>query len=128
MRACIKCSCAARRRGRRPHSPPSSSSLALTGPDGFAIVWSESVHGLERLLGDRCQRLFDKRIAYRLDEASMDQLVMEEDEAEGKTAVYMDIRQDVRNTHFRPYDLPARVWMEDYAGAVQARIAERGGQ
>lgn len=93
-----------------------------------AIVWSESVHGLERLLGDRCQRLFDKRIAYRLDEASMDQLVMEEDEAEGKTAVYMDIRQDVRNTHFRPYDLPARVWMEDYAGAVQARIAERGGQ
>ncbi len=81
------------------------------------IIWSESVHSIENMLGDRYDAMFDKRIAFGLDEKSMDDLVAETDprSLRGKTVVCMDIAQDVKNTHFRPYEIPAKIWIERYA-------------
>ena len=82
-----------------------------------SIVWSESIRGIEHMLGDRYESMFDKRIAYGLDDDSMDILVAESEAKalRSQTAVYMDIGRDVKNTHFRPYDIPAKVWIERYA-------------
>ena len=82
-----------------------------------SIVWEDSVRNVERIMGDRYETLFDKRIAFDLDEKYMDELVAETEtkSMRGKTAVYMDIGKDVKNTHFRPYDIPAKVWIERYA-------------
>ena len=82
-----------------------------------SIVWGEGLHSIEYMLGERYDGMFDKRIAYGLDDDSMDILVAESSgkSLRGKSAVYMDISNDVKNTHFRPYDIPARVWMERYA-------------
>jgi len=82
-----------------------------------SIVWGEGLRSIEYMLGDRYDGMFDKRIAYGLDDDSMDILVAESSakSLRGKTAVYMDINNDVKNTHFRPYDIPARVWMERYS-------------
>ena len=40
----------------------------------------------------------------------MDILVAESDAKvlRGKTAVYIDLGKDVKNTHFRPYDVPSK--------------------
>ena len=58
----------------------------------------------------------------------MDFLVAETDtkSLNGQTAVYMDVNTDVKNTHFRPYDIPAKVWVERYA-EVYDRIVNEGG-
>ena len=82
-----------------------------------SIVWGEGLRSIEYMLGDRYDGMFDKRIAYGLDDDSMDILVAESSakSLRGKTAVYMDINNDVKNTHFRPYDIPARVWMKRYS-------------
>ncbi len=93
-----------------------------------SIVWGESVRSIELMLGDRYDAMFDKRIAYGLDEDSMDILVAESEAKalRGKTAVYMDIAKDVKNTHFRPYDVPAKVWIERYAETYDEVINEGG--
>lgn len=93
-----------------------------------SIVWGESVRSVELMLGDRYDAMFDKRIAYGLDEDSMDILVAEGEAKalRGKTAVYMDIAKDVKNTHFRPYDVPAKVWVERYAETYDEVINEGG--
>lgn len=93
-----------------------------------SIVWGESVRSVELMLGDRYDAMFDKRIAYGLDEDSMDILVAESEAKalRGKTAVYMDIAKDVKNTHFRPYDVPAKVWVERYAEIYDEVINEGG--
>lgn len=93
-----------------------------------SIVWGESVRSIESMLGDRYDSMFDKRIAYGLDEDSMDILVAETESKvlHGKTAVYMDIGKDVKNTHFRPYDIPAKVWIERYAEVYDEVIYEGG--
>lgn len=82
-----------------------------------SIVWGEGLRSIEYMLGDRYDGMFDKRIAYGLDDDSMDILVAEisAKSLSGKTAVYMDINNAVKNTHFRPYDIPARIWMERYS-------------
>ena len=92
------------------------------------IVWGESIRSIEQMLGDRYDAMFDKRIAYGLDADSMDALVAETNGStvRGKTAVYMDISTDVKNTHFRPYDVPAKVWMERYAQVYDEVINEGG--
>lgn len=91
-----------------------------------SIVWGEGLRSIEYMLGDRYDGMFDKRIAYGLDDDSMDILVAESSakSLRGKTAVYMDINNDVKNTHFRPYDIPARVWMERYAETYADIIIE----
>lgn len=93
-----------------------------------SIIWSENVRGVESMIGERYDALFDKRIAFGLDEESMDILVAESDAKalRGKTAVYMNIGQDVKNTHFRPYDVPAKVWIERYA-EVYDELVNKGG-
>lgn len=93
-----------------------------------SIVWGETIRGIELMLGDRYDSMFHKRIAYGLDEESMDILVAEgESKAlRGRTAVYMDICGDVKNTHFRPYDIPAKVWVRRYAESYDAAIQEGG--
>lgn len=93
-----------------------------------SIVWSESLRGVEHMLGDRYGALFDQRIAYDLDEDSMYQLVSENGgkSKHGKTAAYIDIGKDVKNTHFRPYDIPAKIWIERYAEAYDEAIGEGG--
>ena len=91
-----------------------------------SIVWGESLKSIELMLGDRYDSMFDKRIAFGLDEDSMDILVAESEAKaiRGKTAVYMDIARDVKNTHFRPYDVPAKVWIERYAETYEEVIGE----
>lgn len=93
-----------------------------------SIVWGESVRSIELMLGDRYDAMFDKRIAYGLDEDSMNILVIESEvkALRGKTAVYIDIDKDVKNTHFRPYDVPAKVWVERYAETYNDVINEGG--
>ena len=94
-----------------------------------SIVWGESLRGIELMLGDRYDSMFDKRIAFGLDEEGMDLLVAENasKSMRGKTAVYMDIAKDVKNTHFRPYDVPAQVWIERYAEVYDEVIRELEG-
>lgn len=93
-----------------------------------SIVWGESLKSIELMLGDRYDSMFAKRIAFGLDEDSMDILVAESEAKaiRGKTAVYMDIARDVKNTHFRPYDVPAKVWIERYAETYEEVIGEGG--
>lgn len=92
------------------------------------ILWGESHRSIELMLGDSFDAMFDKRIAYGLDADIMDFLVAETDtkSLNGQTAVYMDVNTDIKNTHFRPYDIPAKVWVERYA-EVYGRIANEGG-
>jgi len=91
------------------------------------IVWDEDHSSIEDMLGNSYEFLFDKRIAYGLDSDTMKTLVAEKDNnaLNGNTAVYMDINTDVKNTHFRPYDIPAKVWVERYA-EVYDRIVNGG--
>ena len=93
-----------------------------------SIVWGENIRTIEHMIGDRYDSMFDKRIAYGLDEESMDILVAETEvkAMRGKTAVYMDIGRDIKNTHFRPYDVPAKVWVERYAEVYDEVINEGG--
>lgn len=93
-----------------------------------SIIWGESIHGIEYMLGDHYEGMFDKRIAYGLNDESMDILVAESttNRLGGKTAVYMDIGCDVKNTHFRPYDIPAKVWIERYCETYEEIISEGG--
>ncbi len=93
-----------------------------------SVVWSESLNGVGLMLGERYEAMFDKRIAYDLDDDAMDILVAETQakSLRGKTAVYMDIAKDVKNTHFRPYDVPAKIWVEQYARVYDETINEGG--
>lgn len=91
-----------------------------------SIIWSENLKGVENVLGDRYDSVFDKRIAYGLDDDSMDNLVSETESKnlKGSTAVYMNISNDVRNTHFRPYDIPAKVWVSRYAEVYESIVEQ----
>jgi hypothetical protein len=93
------------------------------------IVWGENIQSIEKILGGHFDALFDKRIAYGLDGVSMNTLVAESEMIEffGKTAVYMDIAKGDNNTHFRPYDVPAKGWVERYARTYNEAIS-RGRQ
>lgn len=81
------------------------------------VMWGESIKGIEYILGEGFESMFGKRIAYGTDEDSMNHLVSESDAKtiRGKTAVYLDIDNDIKNTHFRPYEIPAKSWVERYA-------------
>ena len=90
------------------------------------IVWGESYSGIEYIMGDGFESLFEKRIAYDLDPDTMNELVAESfsKSIKGKTAVYMDIGKDVTNTHFRPYDVPAKEWIKQYSQAYNKAVKE----
>ncbi len=84
-----------------------------------SVCWGESIRGIESVIGDRYEAMFDKRIAYDLNEEAMETLVSEDDSKSlrGKTSVYMDIGRDIKNTHFRPYEVPSKVWVGKFADA-----------
>jgi conserved hypothetical ATP-binding protein len=90
------------------------------------IVWGESIRGVEMTFGEKYDALFDKRIAYGLDKESMEILVAENDSESisGKTAIYMDFAKDVKNSRFRPYDIPAKIWVERYSEVYREIINE----
>ena len=92
------------------------------------IFWGESTQSIEYMLGDRYEEQFDKRIAWGLDAAEMNSLVSESDPKtlRGKTVAYIDVGEDIKNTHFRPYDIPAKVWVERYAECYDQIISEEG--
>lgn len=92
-----------------------------------SIFWSEDINGPEEIIGARYGELFDRRIAYGLDEKEMHTLVDENDARaiSGRTAVYRDFINDVKNIHFRPYDIPSTRWVDEFASAY--RKAQEGG-
>ena len=81
------------------------------------IVWGETLAGTSKIMGASIERDFAQRIVFSSDSATMEQLVMEQNctALRPTTAVYMNVDDDVKNTHFRPYEIPAKVWVEKIA-------------
>jgi len=81
------------------------------------IVWGETLAGTSKIMGASIERDFAQRIVFSSDAATMEQLVMEQNctALRPTTAVYMNVDDDVKNTHFRPYEIPAKVWVEKIA-------------
>lgn len=81
------------------------------------IVWGENLAATSKIMGTNIERDFAQRIVFSTDNATMEQLVMEQNgnALRSTTAVYMNVDDDVKNTHFRPYEIPAKVWVEKIA-------------
>lgn len=81
------------------------------------IVWGENLGATSKVMGANIERDFAQRIVFSTDNATMEQLVMEQNgnALRHTTAVYMNVDDDVKNTHFRPYEIPAKVWVEKIA-------------
>lgn len=81
------------------------------------IVWGENLGATSKVMGENIERDFAQRIVFSTDNATMEQLVMEQNgnALRPTTAVYMNVDDDVKNTHFRPYEIPAKVWVEKIA-------------
>ena len=91
-----------------------------------SLVWTEKNNLSSVFVGDFTDRLFTQRIAYGLSAADMEFLVEETDASslQETTAVYYDIN-DNKNTRFRPYNLPAKEWLNNIAD-VYAEITGGG--
>lgn len=78
------------------------------------IVWGENLAATSKVIGANIERDFAQRIVFSTDNATMEQLVMEQNgnALRPTTAVYMNVDDDVKNTHFRPYEIPAKVWVD----------------
>ena len=83
------------------------------------IVWGENLAGTSKIMGSTIERDFAQRIVFSTDNTTMEQLVMEQNgnTLRTSTAVYMNVDEDVKNTHFRPYEIPAKIWVEKIAKA-----------
>lgn len=83
------------------------------------ILWGENLNSTSKLLGASIERDFAQRIVFSSDSATMEQIVMEQDAStlRDTTAVYMNVDDDIKNTHFRPYEIPAKVWVKRIAEA-----------
>lgn len=81
------------------------------------IVWGENLTATSKIMGANIERDFAQRIVFSADDTTMEQLVMEQNSSALRptTAVYMNVDDDVKNTHFRPYEIPAKVWVEKIA-------------
>ena len=81
------------------------------------IVWGENLGATSKVIGANIERDFAQRIVFSTDNATMEQLVMEQNgnALRPTTAVYMNVDDDVKNTHFRPYEIPAKVWVDKIA-------------
>ena len=81
------------------------------------IVWGENLAATSKVIGANIERDFAQRIVFSTDNATMEQLVMEQNgnALRPTTAVYMNVDDDVKNTHFRPYEIPAKVWVDKIA-------------
>lgn len=86
------------------------------------IVWGENLAATSKVIGANIERDFAQRIVFSTDNATMEQLVMEQNgnALRPTTAVYMNVDDDVKNTHFRPYEIPAKVWVDKIAKTYRA--------
>ena len=86
------------------------------------IFWGENLTGTAKIMGASIERDFAQRIVFSSDAAAMEQLVMENngDSLKPTTAVYMNVDDDIKNTHFRPYEIPAKAWVEELAEAYRS--------
>lgn len=93
-----------------------------------SILWGESLSGTKRVLGNQCDRYFAQHIAFKTDKETMDDFVMESmsETLRDTTAVYMDVDNDVKNTHFRPYEIPVKQWVNKFAKAYEKYISAGG--
>lgn len=84
------------------------------------IFWGENLPATTSIIGNNIDRDFAQRIAFATDNATYELLVREMGGQllRPTTAVYMNVEDDVKNTHFRPYEIPARVWVEKFAKTI----------
>lgn len=85
------------------------------------ILWGETLSGTERIIGKGYSRDCSKRVAFSTDTATLETLVEERTDKilRASTAVYMNIETDLKNTRFRPYEVPAKVWIDKFAQVYQ---------
>ncbi len=86
-----------------------------------SIVWGENLATTSKIMGAAIERDFAQRIVFSTDNETMEHLVMEDNDntLRPTTAIYMNIDDDVKNTHFRPYEIPSKVWVEKIAKAYR---------
>lgn len=92
------------------------------------IIWTENMANLKRVFGNGIDAYFEKRIAYKLPKEEMYDLVSE-DEPENMhegTAVYMNISTDIKNKHFRPFIIPSKIWIDNFADVYASVASEEG--
>lgn len=82
-----------------------------------SLIWGENLSSISKMMSTNINRDFAQRIVFSTDSDTMEQIVMETDAQSLRptTAVYMNVDDDVKNTHFRPYEIPAKVWVEKIA-------------
>lgn len=97
--------------------------IIVKGPEyGInSIIWGENLGISKKVLGNVLEQEFAQRIAFDTDDDTMENIVMEHSPKalRNSTAVYMNIDEDVKNKHFRPYDIPAKMWVTKFARAYQ---------
>lgn len=88
-----------------------------------SIVWGESLGALKNALGSVVQKNFNKRIVFEAGKDAMEALVNETDSENLKknTAIYMDVNE-VKNKHFRLYEMPKIGWIRNYAEAYKSAV------
>ena len=88
-----------------------------------SIVWGESLGALKNALGSVVQKNFNKRIVFEAGKDAMEALVNETDSENLKknTAIYMDVNE-VKNKHFRLYEMPKMGWIRNYAEAYKSAV------
>lgn len=91
------------------------------------ICWGEDLESVERILGGGMERDFSYRIVCDASQETMQQLVMERNPSSLRetTAVYMDVANDIKNTHFRPYEIPTKFWVNKIAKVYHQFEKER---
>ena len=90
------------------------------------IFWGENTAAVSRVLGSGYENDFPQRIVFATDAETQELLVNEErgSSLRATTAVYMDISSDVKNTHFRPYEVPMKMWVDKFAKTYKERIGD----
>ncbi len=78
------------------------------------ITWGETYNATCNIIGPHAEGDFAHRIVFSTDNETMEKLVMEHNgqKLRSTTAIYMNTDEDVKNTHFRPYEIPAKEWVE----------------
>lgn len=90
-----------------------------------SIVWSEGLDDLREIFDDSYFSLFNKRIAYKIPADKLS--FVEEKKPErliGKVAAYLDANRDVVNTHFRPFELPNKQFVSEFANSFNKAKSE----
>lgn len=85
------------------------------------IIWGENLEGTSRIIKQNFERYFTQRVTFDTEPKISEQLVMEHNSKtlRSTTAIYMNMDTDVKNTHFRPYELPDKAWIEKFADVLQ---------